>query len=207
MSPVDQLANTIGHLFSELATLVSERALGTDPGLAARLAELDGHTVEIRCAAPPIAWHLDVDEGALKFRHGPATAPHAIVTGSAAELAGWLLPGTPTGDLRIDGDVIIVERLSAMLADFNPELIRPLQRMLGEQGAASILGAAEAGLAGLRSMLDGVGRATSSQGGDYVRQDQLDSVLSGIDELRLRMDRLAAELEGQRKQGGQEDEQ
>ena len=201
MSQADAIAAAIGRGFSDLATEVSRRALSTDPSLRDKLRELDGHCVEVRCLQPPLAWHLEVTDGTLTFKHGSAEAPHASVAGRAQALAAWLLPGGATADLRIDGDPVIVERLTSVLTEFKPDLVAPLSQVLGPQGASTILGAAEAGLAGIRALMEGVGRTSRNRGGDYVSQAQLDSVLHGIDELRLRMDRLAAELEAERRRG------
>ncbi len=203
------LANVFGDMLADVATRATNQALQTDPQLRARLQQLDGNTIEINCTMPPMAWHLTVLDGGLHLGSGPALQPQVIMQGSAADLAAWLFPGNQGGRVEINGDETLLLEVAGILRDFQPDIQDPLGQLLGPQMASTLLGTAEMGLKGLRSLIEGVGRGSPNTGGSGpVQQEQLDTVLHGIDELRLRVDRLAAQVKetsadpGQSKPGG-----
>jgi len=217
------LASVLGDLLADVATRVSNQALNIDPQLRARLQSLSGNTIEINCTMPPVIWHLTIVGGSLQLNQGPAQTPQVIVQGSAMQLASRLFPGTENAQdshLSIQGDETLLLELVAILRDFEPDLQDPLGQLLGPQLATSVLGTAEMGLKGIRSMIEGVGRSFMSDMPDMpgkpgaanqpgqssgsqarsAQQAQLDSVLNGIDELRLQVDRLAARVSAQENQ-------
>ncbi|MEM9621505.1 MAG: SCP2 sterol-binding domain-containing protein [Pseudomonadota bacterium] len=204
---MNNLANLLGDLLADVATKVSNQALNIDPQLRARLQQLSGNTVEINCSLPASVWHLTIVGSSLQLGQGPATAPQVIVAGTAMDLAGWLFQRSSqnASRLRIEGDETLLLEIAGMLRDFEPDLQDPLGQLLGPQLATSVLGTAEMGLKGIRSMLEGMGRnlqqspagADSGQSFRAEQQEQLNALLNGIDELRLRVDRLAARVNEQ----------
>ncbi len=188
------LGHTLGDMLADVATKATNRALHTDPQLRARLQALTGNTVEINCTMPPLDWHLTVIDGGLQLAQGRAHSPQVIVQGSAVDLAAWIFPGQAAGRINIEGDETLLLEVVDILRGFQPDIQDPLGEFLGPQLAQTILGTAELGLQGLRSMLEGVGKAAQGSGPGRVQQEQLNTVLDGIDELRLRVDRLAAQV-------------
>lgn len=192
---MSDLGSTLGQILAGLTSQVTTRALSTDPSLQARLHGLDGRVLEIQCTLPASNWHLIVADGGIQTLAGQAPSPNVIVRGSAIELGSWLQPGHPQGQLEITGDNTLLLELTDIFKGFEPDLATPLSQVIGQDAAATLLGTAEVGLLGIRSLFSSVGQAMQDQAVNrFVQSDQLDSLLSGIDKLRLRVDRLAARI-------------
>lgn len=203
----------LARVFATLATATTNQALLGDPELRARLQTLEGRCIEICCDIPSITWHLTITNGAIDISQGRAVAPHVSVRGTALDLARWLSPvppwsvSTPPAQVKIEGDDTLLLEILELLRDFKPDLESPLPKTLeealeemldqtlGPDNAATLLGTAEMGLKGLQSLIEGVGFTVEDRvAGSFVQQDQLNSLLTGIDDLRLRVDRLAAKV-------------
>ena len=192
---MNPLIETLGTLLGEFATQVSNRALSTDPILRNKLANLSGTSVEIQSTVPDVVWHLAINAEQLTVVAGPAAEPTAIVRGTPVELIGWILPPASTSNLEISGDVTRLLELADILKDFQPDLADGLSSIVGPDAASTLLGGVEFGLRGMRSLVEGVGQSLQQQAsGNFVNRDQLDTLLTGIDDLRLRVDRLAANV-------------
>lgn len=192
---MNDLATQIGRILAEVATATTSSALNTDAALRARLQALAGRCIEIQCTAPPVTWHLTITDEGIETKHGPAPAAQVSVRGRAIDLASWLIPGESSTHVNIDGDETLLLEIIDMLRDFNPDFAASLGKIVGADAAATLLGTAEMGLKALRSLLQGVGVSVQQQvSGNFVQPDHLDALLSGIDELRLRVDRLAAKV-------------
>lgn len=161
MNPV---VEALGKVLADLATAVSRRALAADPMLKARLEALQGSCLELRCTLPEAIWHTVVDDGSLKIVAGPADSPQARVTGTVIELGAWLLPGNAPTTAQVEGDEALFTQLREILQDFNPDAGPALSEILGSDVAADLLGAAELGLQGLRSVVDDMSKNGSSGG-------------------------------------------
>jgi len=163
MNPV---IDALGGMLADLATAVSQRALATDPILHARLEALQDSCVELRCTMPEAVWHVVVNAGTLTTVHGPASAPQASLAGNAVELAAWLLPGNPPSSehmqVQVQGDADLIAEVADILKDFKPDLGPALGEMLGPDATANLLGAAELGLQGLRTLIDGIAERNPS---------------------------------------------
>ncbi len=185
----------IAQLFANVVTQVSRAALDSDPSLRARLQALEGQCVEVQCTTPPVTWHILIEGGEAATRPGPAPAPQVVVRGHALALAAALTPGDAGTQLEISGDNTLLTDLLHILRSFQPDLAGPMSRLLGADTAANLLGSAELGLQGLQSLFQGLGQTVSDQAAaNFVSSGQLDSLLTGIDQLRLRVDRLAAKV-------------
>ncbi|MEM7096624.1 MAG: hypothetical protein AAF541_00080 [Pseudomonadota bacterium] len=200
---MSELPNVLGTMLADLATRITNTALNSDPELAGRLGALDGNTIEFNCITPdPMPnqiWHFLIDAEQLLLRHGPADAPQAIVAGTALDLGRAIFNGDMSGT-QIEGDEVLLEQLQRILGGFRPDFAQPLQRLFGTGASQTILGTAEMGLNGLRSAVEGLGQTITGQAtANTVDQKQLDTILTSIDELRLKVDRLSAELAQSRK--------
>ena len=143
----------------------------------------------------------------MQLQPGPAQEPNVVVTGDASSLLGWLLPSglLPNGQAQqpgqgvtITGDDTTLLETVAALRSFNPDFATTLGDLLGADQASSLLGNAEAGLKGLKSMVMGLNAGAQQQAHThFVQRDDLDELLNGIDNLRLRIDRLAAKVRRQ----------
>jgi ubiquinone biosynthesis protein UbiJ len=192
---MDDLTPALGKFLADIASKTTNQALYADPGLLARLGVLQGRCIEIQCTAPTTTWHLNIAERGIETVHGPAEAPAVIVRGAAIDLARWLAPGKANGHVTITGDDTLLLEVLEILRDFDPDLASPLSKLLGPELSDTLLGTAEMGLKGLQSLFAGVGQSVKDQAaGNFVQQTELNSLLTGIDKLRLRVDRLAAKV-------------
>ena len=197
-----QLAALLADGLGEFANAT----LGLDVASAARLAELEGVRVLI-LARPPagmpgpdeIPFALQVSAGRLRFVAGAVEHPHAIVAGTLPDLIGWVASrgkASPSG-LRIDGDTLLLETLSAMAREYRPDLETPLGRLVGSANAVRLLDAAEVAIAGVRTALQtaasGVREGAAQR---FATADGLRQFLDELDELTLAVDRLEAHVSG-----------
>ncbi|XOV84075.1 MAG: SCP2 sterol-binding domain-containing protein [bacterium] len=182
-------------LLSEVSHQISASALATDPVTAGRFAKFAGRCIELQSHSPRFTAHLVLQADGIQTFPGPAETPHVIISGSGRDLLQALLPGGNPAGLKIEGDTALVFNLSALLNRFSPDLTTPLSRFIGAANAANLMGSAELGLAGLKTAFTGLARTVQQQAtGQYVKTSELDELLHGIDRLRLRVDRLAANL-------------
>lgn len=192
---MDDLTPALGRFLADIATRTTKQALHADPGLLARLRLLEGRCIEIQCTTPATTWHLKINDGGIETVHGPATAPQVIVSGTALDLLGWLTAAKTTGRVTITGDDTLLLEVLNILRDFDPDLASPMSALLGTELSNTLLGTAEMGLQGLQSLFEGVGQSIRDQASsNFVQQPQLNALLTGIDSLRLRVDRLAAKV-------------
>lgn len=200
-----------GGLDSVLADTLAELAnkgLDLDPVSRARLGALEGSRLQITVEMPAPLTGRDLGLTVLAerlrfFPHAPE-APHAVIRGTPAALAAWALGGAADSArpsvrsderLFIDGDVALVQELGELLRGYRPDLGGPLERLLGPDLAGTALGTLELAGAALRSALEGVGH-TVREGGARVFAGRAgaERFLDDLDDLRLRIDRLAARV-------------
>ena len=195
---VDNLIGTFEAALSALINPIVQRAINGDPELVARLSRLEGRAVQIVCNEPSTTWHIEINgatcEQPLVFRPGDAQSPSVIVSGSLPELAK-LMFGADAANVTIDGDQTTLIELTEILESYNPEVAATLSSVLGPALANQVLVTADAGLKGVQSIAQGIGGALRDQAQtNFVSEDNMQDLLSGIDELRLRVDRLAARV-------------
>ena len=201
---MSDIPNVFGTMLADLATRISNRALSSDPVLQGRLASLSGNVVELNCLTPGVLptqiWHFVISEQQLFLRHGPADQPNVIVTGTALALGGWVFNNAQLdgSGIQIEGDEVLLTQLQEIFKQFRPDFAQPFESLFGANASQSLLGAAEMGLSGVRSAIEGLGKAVSGHAaGHQVDPTQLDAILRTVDELRLKVDRLSAQMDAQ----------
>lgn len=179
-------------------------ALALDPATPARLAALDGRRIRLDAELPPPlgvrSALIEVHDGRVLRARDGAQPPHVIVTGTPLALGAWLA-GTEdgvAGSVRIDGDSALLAELRALLGRYRPDAAGPLERVIGRDAARRLLGSAELAAAAARSVLEGgLDEARRRAGRTFATRPELDAFLDRLDELRLRVDRLAARVSEQ----------
>lgn len=194
------LANLAALLADTLAGFANA-TLALDPAGAARLATLEGRTIELRARVPGAAdavFSLRIQHGRLRLVPAVHGTPETIVTGTLPDLLGWALSRgrhTPPG-LRIDGDTGLLEAFAAVAEGFAPDLEAPLERLVGADAAGRVAAAAEMTFAGLRTLLDGAaGGLRRGAAQWFATAPAAHAFLDELDDLKLRVDRLAARVE------------
>lgn len=186
---------------------LANRSLELDPASHARLTALEGRKLQIGILLPASLGRrelsLAVSGGRLRFYAHALDAPHVIVQGDPPTLLAWLLGAEDPGRrLTIDGDTAVLGELTGVLRSFRPDLGEPLSRVLGAQAARTALGTAELALAGLRSALQGAGHGLRDGAAQtFVDRPAMERFLDGLDDLRLRVDRLGARVAAQERRG------
>jgi ubiquinone biosynthesis protein UbiJ len=150
--------------------------------------------MEIDCSEPTMIGYIHVEDQKMRFVSGAAESPHVVIKGSAANILRWLRE-TETEDLIIDGDHNTLLSFLDLAQSFDPDIEHTLTELLGPSVAGRAAGTAELGLRGLHSLIQGVGQSLKGKAAEtFVEKDEFDSLLGGLDELRLRVDRLSANL-------------
>ncbi len=204
--------NGLEVVLVDLLSTLSNASLALDPLATARLSALEGTRVQFEIKLPtPVDDKnllLRIVDSRLEFTpgpdeptdeagpHGANGQPHAIVRGSIPSVLAWLTgSGTVSDTLTFEGDEAILAELAGILRSYEPDLAEPLASLLGDEAAESLIGAAEMALATFRSMLESASSAARhSAGRSFVSTPKLDTLLTGLDALQLRTDRLAAKV-------------
>lgn len=189
---------SIDHFLADMATTISNKALSTDPDMQETLARLNGRIIEVECTAPALTGHVVIDGEQMVFEIGEAQCPHVRIKGNAQNLLKWLTQRDPE-DLIIDGDHNVLLEFLDLAQRFDPDVEHTLSAIVGRDIAAKAADAAELSLKSLQSVAQSIaqGLEDTVQKRAYARfvsKDEFDTLLDGIDELRLRVDRLSANL-------------
>ena len=197
-------------LLARLAGEISSQTLKLDPTSQPRLESLAGTRIRFDVIPPalpgapsganePRTVLLVVQQDELTLEAGSGEEAHAVVTGTLPDIARNFF-GAPAGsnrpsNVRIEGDEAALQAVLALFRDLQPDLAEPLARAIGREAADSLIGAAEAGLAFLRSAADGLAKGARKEVRNTWLTDQAqDSLMDRMDELRLRIDRLDARV-------------
>lgn len=205
--------STVETLFTDVLAELANASLNLDPSSAARLSRLDGRSIRIIAEFPPPLsvrhFTLRIENARMRLYPYDIADPNVIIRGPIPDLARWLQTGgpddtgrpqgrrqgRPQGRLRIDGDAAVLQEVGEMFSSFAPDLTGPLTGIIGADAADNLLGIGELAVAGLRSALEGVGGSLRQSASErFVNRPQLDQLLDSIDDMRLRIDRLAARV-------------
>lgn len=189
---------SIEHFFADMATSISNKALTTDPEIQETLTRLDGRIIEVVCTAPALTGYMMIKDQKVVFETGDSDHPHVRIKGNAQNLLRWLTQREPE-DLIIDGDHNVLLEFLSLAQQFDPDIEHALTAIVGGDLAAKAADAAQLSLKGLQSVAqsvaEGIGQTVQKQtAAHFVSKDEFDKLLDGIDELRLRVDRLSANL-------------
>jgi ubiquinone biosynthesis protein UbiJ len=194
----------VSPFFSVLTQWVEALANGAadlDPLTRSRLDKMKGHSVAIEMKSLGEAATLFFDNRAIRFEPGIAAAPSVIVRGTPAALAAaFFSPAAPGGGMTIEGDELILTELRSIVRNFHPESLPPLDELVGPQAAQTITSLLELGLAAASALVRNVGeeggrlvRAGARQ--RYLGAADFETMLTSMQALRLRVDRLNARTE------------
>lgn len=176
------------------------RALSLDAQSRDELARLDGRSVELHLAAPPLALRLQVDGPRLQV--GPVAAePDLSVRSSLGGLLGQLPPlrdAGGVGRMRIEGDAELAQRLQRLAQRFDPDWQQPFAQVFGEVLGVQIANAIAAGLRQAQVLARDGAQATAEylteESRDIVPAAELAAFHDDVDALRDDVERLGARL-------------
>lgn len=179
---------------------IIQQALALDPQIGERLAKHQGRSVELisenQGGVPDLSLHLTIERASVTVNEGPAPSPSAIIKGKPKALARMALGGE-LQDVTISGDMTIVQELQAVFRSYRPDLVTPLERLLGEQGANMLAATLELGVASLTQLQRGATSKAFQQAEtlfaeQFATRDHFAVLQQRTDNVRLALDRLAA---------------
>lgn len=194
----------LARLLGEFST----RTLKLDPASHPRLEAIAGTRIRFDVIPPalpgapdpaPRSLLLTVHPDGLDLQPDTGQEAHAVVRGTLPEIAASLLgtraSGTGAGGIRIDGDEGALQAVAALFRDLEPDLAEPLSGLIGRNAADNLLGAAEAGLAFLKSAAESVSAGIRHEAGNvWMSEDSFRELMDRGEDLKLRLDRLAARV-------------
>lgn len=180
------------------------RALALDQDTRTALRDIDGRSVVLELAAPPLALRIAVADGRLRVgpardRAEPDLAVRATLGGLLAQLPFLRAAAAPpVGKLRIEGDAELARRLQRLAAGFDPDWQRPFARVFGDVLGVQVANAIAAALrqagalavAGAENLADYL----SEDSRDLVAKAELAAFCDDVDRLRDDAERLAARV-------------
>lgn len=207
---MSQAPSPLESLFARVAGELSSQTLKLDPASYPRLEALAGTRIRFDItppavpglAAEPRSLLLVVQPDALLLEAGSQAEAHAVVSGALPDIVQTFFtpPGgsdnpANTSRVRIEGDEAVLQAVAALFRDLQPDLAEPLAKVIGREAADNLIGAAEAGLAFLRSAAESLATGARKQAEHaWVTDQAQDSLLNRVDDLRLRIDRLDARV-------------
>jgi len=178
-----------------LTSNLTAAGLRLDPAMQARLRAIDGRSIAIKSSLPPIQLFIVVEGGTLGIRSSFAGKPNVAVSGSGLELANWLAAPHRIDNITIEGDETVLLEVTAALRAFDPDLLTPFTTLFGVAQTQNILGGAELAVSVIRSAAEGVGQAIEkTAAAQFVSREDTGALLDVLDDLRERIDRLAARI-------------
>ena len=180
-------------------TLANE-SVNLDALTRTRLRALSGRSIAIVVDPPGETTTLQFDDASIRLSSGPSTTPSVIVRGAPIALAGAFLGSGGRGGLSIDGDEVLLSQFRSIVRDFRPDVLSPLENLVGKETAQSIANVFEVGL----SALAAIGRSLGDEGTRlakegarqrYLTASEFDEFIASMQDLRVRVDRLAARIE------------
>ena len=191
---MSSLEDAIGRV----ATNLAETGLSLDPDIQKRLEPLEGRILQLESVAPELTFYITVLDGQLEVSGRSAAPAHVLVTGRGPEIIAWLANPGRTGSVSVEGDAAVLMGFASVIENFDPELTQPLSNLLASDAGQAVLGTAELAVSALRSAAEGVGAALEQTAASrFVSKEDTTALLDVLDDLRLRIDRLAARVQEQ----------
>ena len=180
------------------------RALALDPDTREGLRALDGRSVALHVAAPPLA--LQITVAGERLQVGPVQPGDEPDLSVRSTLGGLIsqLPffrndnAPPVGKLRIEGDADLARRLQRLAERFDPDWQQPFAAVFGDVLGVQIANAMRAALRHARD----AGSAFAANAAEYVTEesrdvvgrDELNAFFDDVDVLRDDVERIAVRV-------------
>jgi len=196
---------TPNPLLSTLGALLQgglNRLIALDPEAGARLAPLEGRSLEFGWAPAGIAMRVRVSEARLAIGPAGGDAADLAMHGNLAGFLRLALPGAsaglPPGKVSVSGDAELARELERLLKDFRPDLGAGLDARMGPAAGAlagRVIGGLVDGLrAALRTVPEDVATYLREERRDTIAKEELEDFAGDVDRLRDDLERLAARV-------------
>ena len=216
MADTDRTASPLPDLFAGLKPLAGRvleaalnRALALDPDTRDCLSSLDGRSVALHLAAPPIALQVSVAGdrlvvGPVDAVDAPDLSVRSTLGALLAQLPDLLGAGhrrsaaPPAGALRIEGDADLARRLQRLAERFDPDWQQPFAAafgdVLGVQIANAVAGALRHARDAAGALAVNTAEYVTEESRDVVPRAELDAFHDDVDTVRDDVERMAARI-------------
>ena len=180
-------------------TLANESA-NLDSLTRTRLRALAGRSIAVVIDPPGETTTLQFGDDSIRVNPGPTDTPSVIVRGAPIALAAAFLGNGGRGGLSIDGDEVVLSQFRSIVRDFRPDVLSPLENLVGRDAAQSLANVFELGFSALAAMgrsLGDEGTRLAKEGARqrYLTASEFEAFIVSMQDLRVRVDRLAARTE------------
>jgi len=211
-SPLDALKPMAGRALEAALN----RALALDPDTREALRPLDGRSVALHLASPPLALRIVVagerlEVGPVRDSDEPDLSVRSTLGAILSQLPN-LLGGArndhaaPVGKLRIEGDADLARRLQRLAERFDPDWQQPFTAVFGEvigvQVANTLAGALRHARDAAGALAGNAAEYVTEESRDVVPRDELNAFHDDVDTLRDDVERAAARVARLRDRAG-----
>lgn len=185
------------------------RALALDDATRTALSKLDGRSIALTLASPPLALQLRVEGdrlrvGPVEQDAQPDLAVRSTLGGLLSQLPNWIggaqrsERAPPVGRLRIEGDAELARQLQRLAERFDPDWQQPFAALFGDVPGVQIANACAEALRQARRTGAGLAESAAEyvveETRDVVGRDELNAFHDDVDALRDDVERLAARV-------------
>lgn len=211
-SPLDALKPMAGRALEAALN----RALALDPDTREALRPLDGRSVALHLASPPLALRIVVagerlEVGPVRDSDEPDLSVRSTLGAILSQLPN-LLGGArndhaaPVGKLRIEGDADLARRLQRLAERFDPDWQQPFTAVFGDvigvQVANTLAGALRHARDAAGALAGNAAEYVTEESRDVVPRDELNAFHDDVDTLRDDVERAAARVARLRDRAG-----
>ncbi|MGJ7903248.1 ubiquinone biosynthesis accessory factor UbiJ [Lysobacter sp. 1R34A] len=202
-SPLDALKPMAGRALEAALN----RALALDPDTREALRPLDGRSVALHLASPPLALRILVagerlEVGPVRASDEPDLSVRSTLGAILSQLPNLLGAGderaAPVGKLRIEGDADLARRLQRLAERFDPDWQQPFTAVFGEvigvQVANTLAGALRHARDAAGALAGNLAEYVTEESRDVVPRDELNAFHDDVDRLRDDVERAAARV-------------
>jgi ubiquinone biosynthesis protein UbiJ len=202
-SPLDALKPMAGRALEAALN----RALALDPDTREALRPLDGRSVALHLASPPLALRILVvgerlEVGPVRASDEPDLSVRSTLGAILSQLPNLLGArderAAPVGKLRIEGDADLARRLQRLAERFDPDWQQPFTAVFGEvigvQVANALAGALRHARDAAGALAGNLAEYVTEESRDVVPRDELSAFHDDVDRLRDDVERAAARV-------------
>jgi ubiquinone biosynthesis accessory factor UbiJ len=200
-SPHSVLPQPLRKLAGRALETALNHALSLDPDTQAKLAALDGRSVQLQLRGVELALAITVEQGRLKVGPVPESSDLRVAA-TPGSLLSMLFrrgdDGMAPGKVEIAGDAELARRLEKLASGFAPDFEEAFARTFGDVIGVPMAKAVREALAHARESASHL----SQDGAAWLRDEaqlalapsEVEGFLDDVDTLRERTERLEARL-------------
>jgi ubiquinone biosynthesis accessory factor UbiJ len=200
-SPHSLLPQPLRKLAGRALETALNHALSLDPDTQAKLAALDGRSVQLQLRGVELALAITVEQGRLKVGPVPESSDLRVAA-TPGSLLSMLFrrgdDGMAPGKVEIAGDAELARRLEKLASGFAPDFEEAFARTFGDVIGVPMAKAVREALAHARESASHL----SQDGAAWLRDEaqlalapsEVEGFLDDVDTLRERTERLEARL-------------